>query len=214
MKLILFSGGVDSTTALAQVKKDYSEVMAVSFTYGQLHQTMELQAAKKIASYYNVLHRVIDLSSIFSASQSALSTTNSFEITKGDYKDQKEPNTEVEFRNGVFLSILASLAKQYGAQEIYFGAHLDDSGSVYPDASPEFVDAINQAISIGTSGQVTIKAPFMKWKKKDIVALGIELNVPYQFTYSCYQGTNPPCGRCGTCIDRQKAFNANGLELV
>lgn len=214
MKLVLLSGGVDSSTCLAMAKASDQDILAVTFTYNQQHEHMELEAAKQIVAHYQVAHKIIDLSSIFQDSQSALSMNNSIEISEGDYASQDTPNTEVEFRNGVFLAILASLAKQHGASEIYFGAHQDDSGVVYPDCSPEFINHLNQAIQIGTSQTVSINAPFMQVKKEDIVRIGITLDVPYELTYSCYQGTDPACGVCGTCIDRQKAFSANGLEIL
>lgn len=93
---------------------------------------------------------------------------------------------------------------QYNANEIYYGAHKDDSGAIYPDCSIEFLEPINKTIEIGTSKKVKVNAPFIKFTKKEIVKLGKELNVPYQMTYSCYNGTVPPCGKCCTCIDRKK----------
>lgn len=214
MKLVLLSGGVDSSTALALAKATDTDILAITFTYNQQHEQMELLAAQKVSEYYQVNHKIMDLSSIFSDSQSALSLNNDIPIAEGAYGESNELNTEVEFRNGVFLAILASLAKQYRADEIYFGAHQDESGTVYPDCSPEFIQTMNQAIQLGTNNSVSIKAPFMTRLKKDIVATGIELEVPYELTYSCYKGTDPACGVCGTCIDRKKAFEANGLEVA
>ena len=215
MKLVLFSGGVDSTTCLAISKAKDKDVISVSFDYGQRHRKPEIEAAKKIAKYYNVEQKIIDLKDIFKSGNSSLTNLEK-EISHGDYKNQIEEdisNTEVEFRNGVFISIMASLAMQYNADEIYFGAHQDDSGTIYPDCSPEFVESIKKAIEIGTSGKVTLKAPFLNSTKTEIVSEGLKLGVPYEMTYSCYEGTVPPCGVCGTCIDRKKAFLNNGLEI-
>ena len=188
MKLVLLSGGVDSSTALALALSQDPQVEAISFSYNQKHKELELEAARKIAAYYKV--------------------------STGDYATQTEANTEVEFRNGIFISILAGIAMQKGASEIYFGAHLDDSGVIYPDCSPEFIEAMNQAVQLGSGGKVRLTAPFGQVKKQDIVAKGVELGVPYALTYSCYNGVYPPCGKCGTCIDRNKAFLANGLEIL
>ena len=201
MKLVLLSGGVDSSTALALALSQDSQVEAISFSYNQKHKELELEAARKIAAYYKVPHQILEVSSVFSGST-------------GDYATQTEVNTEVEFRNGIFISILAGIAMQKGASEIYFGAHLDDSGVIYPDCSPEFIEAMNQAVQLGSGGKVRLTAPFGQVKKKDIVAKGVELGVPYELTYSCYNGVYPPCGKCGTCIDRNKAFLANGLEIL
>ena len=190
MKCVLLSGGVDSSTALALALSRDSQVVAVSIAYNQQHAQAELAAAKAVAQHYGVDHRILDLASIFAGSHSALNAANNLVASQGDYADQEAPNTEVEFRNGVFIAILTSLAMQLGADALYFGAHLDDSGVIYPDCSPDFVAAMDQA---------------------DIVKLGLELGVPYHLTYSCYAGSQPPCGQCGTCIDRRKAFEANGV---
>lgn len=214
MKLVLLSGGVDSTTALALALTKDKQVEAISFAYNQKHKELELAAASKIAKHYQVPHQVIDVASIFAGSHSSLNAANHLAVSTGDYATQTAANTEVEFRNGVFIAILTSIAMQKGADEIYFGAHLDDSGVIYPDCSPEFIEAMNQATQLGTGGKVRLAAPFGKVRKSDIVRMGVELGVPYELTYSCYNGTNPPCGKCGTCIDRQKAFKENGLEII
>lgn len=211
MKAVLLSGGVDSTTCLALAKQS-GDAVAISFSYGQSHSNYELEAARKISAYYEVEHHIIDLESLFAQSKSSLNARNHLEPTPGDYANQKEANTEVEFRNGVFLAIMASLAMQYGADTIYYGAHRDDSGVIYPDCSPAFIKAMTEAVEVGTGGKVTVEAPFKDLRKSDIVALGLELGVPYEQTYSCYAGTMPVCGKCGTCIDRAKAFLANGVE--
>ena len=212
MKLVLLSGGVDSSTALALALSQDPQVEAISFSYNQKHK--ELEAARKIADYYKVPHQILEVSSVFSGSKSSLNAENDIEVSTGDYATQTEANTEVEFRNGIFISILAGIAMQKGASEIYFGAHLDDSGVIYPDCSPEFIEAMNQAVQLGSGGKVRLTAPFGQVKKKDIVTKGVELGVPYELTYSCYNGVYPPCGKCGTCIDRNKAFLANGLEIL
>lgn len=215
MKLVLFSGGVDSTTCLAIAKNKDKDVIAISFDYGQRHREPEINAACEIAKYYKVEQKIIDLKNIFKDGNSSLTDLEK-EVSHGDYNDQienGESNTEVEFRNGVFISIMASLAMQYGADEIYFGAHMDDRGAIYPDCSPEFVESMKNAVKIGTSNKVELVVPFLNSTKTDIVKEGISLGVPYEMTYSCYEGTIPPCGVCGTCIDRKKAFLNNGLDI-
>lgn len=211
MKLVLFSGGVDSSTCLGMAKEKDEEVVALSINYGQRHSQAELDAAKRVADHYGVPIKEVDLSSVFAGGHSSL-TDKSLEVSQGDYADQKEGNTEVEFRNGVFLAVIASLAMQYGADQVYFGAHMDESGHVYPDCSPEFVDAMTKAIEAGSGGKVSLMTPFLYSTKADLVAYGKSINVPYELTYSCYEGTTPPCGKCGTCIDRKKAFEKNGID--
>ena len=117
------------------------------------------------------------------------------------------------FRNGLFLASAASVAISLGCDVIYYGAHSDDAaGSAYPDCSESFNNAMNDAIYIGSGNQVKIEAPFVNATKKDVVAAGLKLNVPYELTWSCYEGDDKPCGVCGTCIDRQKAFEENGVK--
>ena len=96
---------------------------------------------------------------------------------------------------------------------IYYGAHSDDAaGNAYPDCSCEFNEAIGRAVYIGSGNQLKIEAPFVNLTKADVVRKGIELKVPYELTWSCYTGGEKPCGKCGTCLDRQRAFEENGIS--
>ena len=96
---------------------------------------------------------------------------------------------------------------------LYYGAHHDDwAGNAYPDCSEAFVNAMNQALVEGTGGELHMEAPFVNLSKADIVAKGLALQVPYELTWSCYEGGEEPCGVCGTCIDRQRAFELNGVK--
>ena len=124
--------------------------------------------------------------------------------------------TYVPFRNGLMLSAAASVAMGiYPGEDVllYIGAHADDAaGDAYPDCSEAFVDAMCKAIEIGSYGKASIAAPLVNMTKKDVVRNGLELSVPYHLTWSCYEGGDEPCGKCGTCIDRAKAFEANGVS--
>ena len=218
--LVLSSGGVDSTTCLGLAVHELgaANVVSVSMFYGQKHQK-ELEAARKLAEYYNIKHYEIDLSVVFQYSNCSLLSHSTAEVPEGDYADQigRADNgmvaTYVPFRNGMFLSTAASLAASLFPEEqvtIYIGAHADDAaGNAYADCSQAFIDSMDDAINIGTYQFVTIKAPFAGCNKAQVVAKGLELKVPYQFTWSCYNGGDKPCGKCGTCIDRAKAFSAN-----
>ena len=118
---------------------------------------------------------------------------------------QKPVSTYVPFRNGLFLSSAASIALSRDCGVIIYGAHADDAaGAAYPDCSPVFNNAMNQAIWEGSGHQVRIEAPFVNMNKADIVKTGLELGVPYELTWSCYEGKDEPCGKCGTCIDRAR----------
>ncbi|MED9968670.1 MAG: 7-cyano-7-deazaguanine synthase QueC [Ruminococcus sp.] len=218
--LVLFSGGIDSTTCLAIAVKKYGShnVIALSVSYGQKHNK-ELEAAKKIARYYRVVHKELDLAKIFEGSNCSLLSGSSDDIPKESYSEQLKQtggapvSTYVPFRNGLFLSTAASIALSNGCSEIYYGAHSDDAaGNAYPDCSREFNDAINSAVYIGSGKQLKVSAPFVGMTKADVIKTGTELGVPYELTWSCYEGGEKPCGVCGTCRDRIAAFAANGLK--
>ena len=217
--LVLSSGGVDSTTCLAMAVKEVGaeNVLALSVYYGQKHDK-EIQAAKKVAEYYGVRRMELDLSVIFAGSNCSLLKQSTEDIPLESYAQQieethgKKPvSTYVPFRNGLFLSSAASIALSHGCSKIMYGAHADDAaGAAYPDCSLDFVNAMNQAIYLGSGNQLTIEAPFVSLTKADVVKKGLELGVPYELTWSCYEGGEKPCGKCGTCIDRQRAFELNG----
>ena len=215
--LVLLSGGLDSSTCLAMaVDKFGSEnVIALSLSYGQKH-IREVQAAKAIAEYYHVKHIEYDVKGIFDGSECTLLTGND-DVPEESYAEQlqhtdgKPVSTYVPFRNGLFLSVATSMAMSNGCNVIYYGAHKDDAaGNAYPDCSVYFHKAMSEAIKEGTSNAVDLCDPFIDRTKADIVKMGLELKVPYEKTWSCYNGGDKPCGKCGTCIDRMKAFEDNG----
>lgn len=218
--LVLSSGGVDSTTALGMAVDRYGadHVIALSISYGQKHDK-EVEAAIKVAEYYGVEQLFLDLSKIFQYSNCSLLQQSTDEIPEESYAEQIEKtggetpvSTYVPFRNGLFLSSAASIALSKDCGVIYYGAHADDAaGFAYPDCSPVFNNAMNEAIYEGSGHQLRIEAPFVHCTKADIVKMGLELGVPYHLTWSCYEGGDHPCGKCGTCIDRAKAFEANGV---
>lgn len=218
--LVLFSGGVDSTTCLAIAVDKYGAdaVLALSLYYGQKH-SRELEAARKIAAHYGVKHKELDLALIFADSDCTLLKGSEGEIPKESYAEQLEKtdgkpvSTYVPFRNGLFLASAASIALSNGCEEIYYGAHSDDAaGNAYPDCSSDFNDAINRAIYLGSGGELRVTAPFIGMNKAQVIAKGLELGVPYELTWSCYEGGDKPCGVCGTCRDRIAAFRANGID--
>lgn len=217
--LVLVSGGLDSTTCLGLAVKKYGKenVVALSVYYGQKHDK-EITSAKKVTEYYDVEWLQLDLSKMFEYSDCSLLSHSEKEIPKESYAKQLEKtngtpvSTYVPFRNGLFLSSAAAIALSKGCSYIYYGAHSDDAaGNAYPDCSDAFNKAMHDAVYIGSGNQLQIEAPFVNMTKADVVKLGLELNVPYELTWSCYEGGDKPCGVCGTCIDRQAAFEKNGV---
>ena len=217
--LVLFSGGLDSSTCLALAIKEHGRdnVLALSVFYGQKHDK-EIAAASAVAKHYGVKWQILDLAKIFEGSDCTLLKGSEGEIPKESYAEQltktegKPVSTYVPFRNGLFLAAAASEAIGCGCSVIYYGAHSDDAaGNAYPDCSEAFNRAMNEAIWLGSGEQVKIEAPFVGLKKADVVRMGTELGVPFEKTWSCYEGGQRPCGKCGTCRDRAAAFEACGL---
>lgn len=217
--LVLLSGGLDSATCLGLAVEEVGaeNVSALCSYYGQKH-SKEIECARKVAAHYGVKLIEMNLESVMKFSNCSLLTHSTQKIKHGDYAEQtkeaggKPVETYVPFRNGLFLSVAASIGLSIGAQEIWYGAHADDAaGSAYPDCSLEFVENMRQAIETGSGGGITIRAPFVNVNKAAVVKKGLWLKVPYELTWSCYEGGEKPCGKCGTCIDRAKAFAENGV---
>ena len=218
--LVLSSGGVDSTTCLGLAIERFGKenVIALAITYGQKH-TKEVEAAEAVARYYGIELLSLDLSTIFRYdTKFTLLQSSEEEIPEESYAEQlkktdgKPVSTYVPFRNGLFLSSAASIALSKDCSVIYYGAHSDDAaGNAYPDCSDAFNQSMKSAIEIGSGNQLTIAAPFVNMAKKDVVREGLRLKVPYHLTWSCYEGGDKPCGKCGTCRDRAAAFAANGV---
>ena len=219
--LVLSSGGVDSTTCLAMAidSLGHENVSALSIRYGQKHKK-ELDSAKAIADYYKVPHYELDLTQVMSYSNSSLLSSSSESIDHRSYGEQiaesGSVSTYVPFRNGLILSMAASMALSlYPDDEvaIYIGAHADDTaGNAYPDCRPDFNHHMNEAIYIGSYNKVHLVAPLNTMNKTEVVQEGLRLQVPYHLTWSCYEGGHEPCHTCGTCRDREQAFLDNGVE--
>ena len=219
--LVLSSGGLDSTVCVAIAVKEFGaeNVATLSAFYGQRHDK-ELESAQAVADHFGLAHYVIDLSMIFAESENPLLKKAENKIPLCSYAEQQKENkrvaTYVPFRNGLLLSSAASFAGSIFPDEevtIMYGAHADDAaGEAYADCSQAFVEAIESAIKIGTYDKVRLFAPLVAMTKADVVKKGIELNAPLGLTWSCYNGGEKQCGKCGTCIDRRKAFEINGME--
>ncbi|MGI6591461.1 MAG: 7-cyano-7-deazaguanine synthase QueC [Eggerthellaceae bacterium] len=218
--LVLCSGGVDSSTllALACAVHGVENITALSICYGQKH-ARELESARKIAAHYQVPLRFLDLTDIFAESDCSLLAQSHADIPHETYAEQLQHteghpvSTYVPFRNGLFLSSAASLALSHHCRALYYGAHADDAaGNAYPDCTPRFIESMGKAIYEGSGKELFLEAPFSRSNKAGIVKIGLELQVPYELTWSCYEGKEKPCGVCGTCRDRIQAFHANGVE--
>lgn len=227
--LVLHSGGLDSTVLLYDTIKKFGadNVYTLSLTYGQKHHK-EIACANYHANKIwgdkadeHTMH--YDMADIFERDKNCTLLCNNGDIPTGSYVDQQNAthsttvSTYVPFRNGLFLSTAVSLAIQIGCNVVMYGAHADDmAGSAYPDCSELFVQAMQAAIKSGTGNQVNLVVPFLFINKAAVVAKGIAAGMSeddFNHTWSCYEGGDEPCGKCATCIDRRKAFEANGMDL-
>lgn len=205
--IVCFSGGLDSTTLLYLCKKLYPKVYAVSFDYGQRHK-VELKYARMLAHDANVEHFIVKVPHYENLQGNSLTDIN-IEVPDEVYSDEI-PITTVPLRNLVFLSIASSIADAYEIANVAIGIHSVDSP--YPDCRPAFIEAmelaINRASVLYNKRGIRIKifAPFIDKTKKEIAQLAYNLRVPVEMTYSCYKGTEPPCGTCATCKQRQEAL--------
>jgi 7-cyano-7-deazaguanine synthase len=213
--VVLLSGGLDSTTALAVARSQGLACYALTVRYGQLHQ-IELEAAARVAAALGASeHRVVDVD-LGPIARSAL-TSPAIAVPKdrslGDIGAPGDiPATYVPARNTVLLALALAWAESLGAREIFVGVNvLDASG--YPDCRPEFVRAFEALAQVATrAGGFRIEAPLIELTKAQIIALGMRLGVDYALTHSCYdpQGA-AACGRCDACVLRRKGFIEAGV---
>jgi len=212
--LVLFSGGVDSTTALYWARSRGDRVHALTFDYGQRHRVevrMARRAAKKAGIPQTVLK--VDLAQI---GGSAL-TDPRIELPRYRCRDEIKPGppaTYVPFRNGILISIAAAFAEARGYDEIVCGFNVIDSPD-YPDTRAEFVRAMEKAVASGTKAAfgapgIKISAPFLRMTKAEIIRLGLSLGADYSDSVSCYAGDELPCGSCASCLLRRRAFAEAG----
>lgn len=208
--LVLLSGGLDSAALLYELasKQDKADITAVFFNYGQKSYEREKAAVETIALKLGIKLMQIDISEVFKYSNSSLVKHNDSPITKavitGNKKEHLSENTEIEFRNGVMLSVAVSLALQLHPNEavtVYCGAA--KTREPYPDCSLVFTEYMKLLASYVSSGRVKVKAPLLNLGKDEIVAMAIKLGVPITDTWSCYDGKAAPCGICPACIDRK-----------
>ncbi|MGB2065763.1 MAG: 7-cyano-7-deazaguanine synthase QueC, partial [Marinomonas gallaica] len=176
--------------------------------YGQRH-SKELDIAAKVCQKFNIPHKVVDISAINSL-MAGSSLTDDIEIPEGHYAEDSMKNTVVPNRNMVLLSMAIAYAVSLEAPEVYYGAHAGDH-HIYPDCRPEFVHAMNAVSQIANYEPVEIVTPFLSSSKGEILAAGLAMNLNYGDTWTCYNGREKACGKCGACNERMEAFNEQGV---
>jgi 7-cyano-7-deazaguanine synthase len=205
--VIIYSGGLDSTTLLYEERERVE--LAVTFDYGSNHAAREIACARHHCAQLGIEHIVIELGFMSRYFQSSL-LSGGDAIPSGNYDEENMKSTVVPFRNGIMLSIACGLAESRGLKRVLIANHGGDH-AIYPDCRPEFIEAMDAAMRAGTYVNVEIAAPYTNLTKADLVRRGAQLGIDYGHTYSCYRGSEKHCGTCGTCTERKEAFREAGI---
>lgn len=209
MKAVLtYSGGLDSTVLLYQLRTGGAEVRCLGVDYGQRHRC-ELKAAESICRSLGVPYRLADLRSVRPLLAGS-SQTDDVTVPEGHYAEETMKLTVVPNRNMILLSLAIGWAVSLRFDAVAYAAHAGDH-AIYPDCRPEFVEAVRRVAELCDWHRVRLEAPFVGMTKTDIVRLGAGLGVPFERTWSCYKGGERHCGRCGTCTERREAFEKAGV---
>ncbi len=206
--VLILSGGMDSTTMLY----DYQERigLAVSFDYGGNHNAKEIPFAAWHCGHLGIEHIVLPLAFMADYFKSSL-LEGAEAIPEGSYDEENMKSTVVPFRNGIMLSVATGLAESRGFKYVMMANHGGDH-TIYPDCRPEFVQAMSEAMRLGTFPGIELLAPYTHLSKADIAKRGKSLGIDYSKTWSCYKGGDKHCGRCGTCVERKEALRDAGIE--
>ncbi|KPV41512.1 7-cyano-7-deazaguanine synthase [Thiohalorhabdus denitrificans] len=208
--LVVCSGGLDSVTLAEQVAAEGDLAGLVTFDYGQRHRK-ELEFARRAAERLGVGHDVVDLAAL-GRHLSGSALTDAVDVPEGHYAADNMAVTVVPNRNPILFTIAFGIANARGWDRVAAAVHGGDH-FVYPDCRPEFVDAFAEMErrALAGMGEVAFHTPYVERSKADIVAAGAGLGVPFAETWSCYQGGEVHCGRCGTCVERREAFHLAGV---
>ena len=207
--VVIYSGGMDSFTVLNRALKDGKQVYALSFDYGQRH-VKELACAAKVCQELNVPHKVVDISAI-NQLLAGSSLTDDIEIPEGHYEEESMKSTVVPNRNMILLSLAVGYAVSVEASQVYYGAHSGDH-AIYPDCRPEFVLKMNDVCKIANYDAVEIFSPYLEVSKTAILTDGLAMGLDYSNTWTCYNGREHACGKCGACVERLEAFRDNNAH--
>lgn len=210
----LLSGGLDSAVLLYSLCRGLriktEQIRALSLFYGQRH-SKEVFAARDIAAGIGVDWRCLDLSNFNTLIKGNSQTDSNIAVPHGDYREDTMKQTVVPNRNAVLISIAAAYAISIGFSAVTYAAHAGDH-AIYPDCRPQFVENMRQVLSCCHYQPLRLYVPFLNLSKVDIVKLGASMGVPFSQTWTCYEGGRQHCGQCGSCRERQEAFNLAQVE--
>ncbi len=206
--VVIYSGGMDSFTLLNRVVKEGFDVYALTFNYGQ-KQVKEVEIAKKACAKLGVSHKILDISAINALMQSS-SLIGSEDVPEGHYESESMKSTVVPNRNMILLSLAIAYGVDIKAGKVYYGAHSGDH-AIYPDCRPEFVQKMNDVAGIANYEHVSIETPYLNSTKGEILKDGLSMGLTYETTWTCYNGRDKACGKCGACVERLEAFSENNV---
>lgn len=206
--VVIYSGGMDSFTVLHKAVQAGHDVYALSFNYGQRH-VKELQCAAQVCQELGIKHKIVDISAI-NQLLAGSSLTDNIDIPEGHYAADNMKSTVVPNRNMILLSLAVGYAVSLGASQVYYGAHSGDH-FIYPDCRPEFVQKMHDVCQIANYEPVDIISPYLTQTKIEILADGLAMGLDYSKTWTCYNGREKACGKCGSCQERLEAFTLNNV---
>tara|TARA_R110000824_G_scaffold15525_2_gene65201 strand:+ start:258 stop:935 length:678 start_codon:yes stop_codon:yes gene_type:complete len=212
--LAVVSGGMDSFTMLCEMcemvrrgEMDSDDLQVISFYYGQRHKR-ELKQAERQCEWLEIPSwTLVDISEVGGLLTGSALTDDRVDVPHGHYEDDSMKATVVSNRNSIMLNIAAGIARSRGLDTIATAVHAGDH-AVYPDCRPEFIESLQQTLRIAMDmPDFKVFAPYLNISKADIATLGAVIGVPYHLSWSCYEGGEIHCGKCGTCVERKEAFS-------
>ena len=211
--VVPISGGLDSSVILSLAAGVHDEIYALTYDYGQKHNKEILYAGMQIDDYDNIEeHKIIDISFFKDIAPTSSLTNNNIKVAHArDVLGDAQTVNYVPFRNMMMLSIACSYAEAVEADTVYHGSALVDSQAGYWDGSKEFLTEINNVTALNRKTKVKIEAPLIKLSKKEIIEIGVQNNVKFEDTWTCYEGGEKACGYCTACSSRIQGFLQNGL---
>jgi len=213
LAVVLTSGGMDSCVTTAIAARENDELALLHVSYGQRTERRELKAFNDIADFFRVDRRLTTSIAHLTQIGGSSLTDRKIEVSQANLESTEIPTSYVPFRNAHLLAIATSWAEVIGAGRIYIGAVAED-GSGYPDCRPEFYQAFERLIEVGTKPETTIRivTPVIGLRKSEIVRRGVELGAPLHLSWSCYKREDIACGECDSCALRLRGFREAGLN--
>ncbi len=211
--VVLLSGGMDSATTAYEARERGYELYALHTSYGQRTEDRELECARRLADELDVRGFLrVETGHLAAIGASSL-TDDGLSVADADLESEEIPDTYVPFRNANLLAMAVSYAEANDCEAVFVGAHSEDF-SGYPDCRPEFFEAFERVVDVGTKPEteIAIEVPFVDASKTDIARRGVELEVPFEHTWSCYRADEPACGTCDSCAFRLQAFQRVGVR--